>query len=150
MRKRPWTGDRETAKAEWLAAYAELGTVSDASRRIGIDRRTAYAWREADPEFADAWYELSEATTDGLEVEAVRLAMEGYTELRVIEAEDGSQRTERTQRRDPRILQWLLSTRRRGKYGQRSELELKGEVTTKRIVWGEDKHQMEPTEAGEE
>lgn len=150
MRKRPWSGDLEQAKADWLEAYAELGTVSGASLRVGIDRRTAYSWRERDPEFKDSWLELSEQVTDGLEKEAVRLALEGYVEVRTVEAEDGSQRTERTLRRDPRILQWLLSTRRRGKYGQRSEVEVKGDIVTKRIIWGEDKDQIEPQEAGEE
>jgi single-stranded DNA-binding protein len=150
MRKRPFQGDREAAKAEWLAAYAELGTVSDASHRVGIDRRTAYVWRDADEDFASAWHALSEQVTDGLEKEAVRLAMEGYVEVRTIEQEDGTERTERTLRRDPRILQWLLSTRRRGKYGQRSEVELKGEVVTKRIIWGEDSRKMNTPEAGEE
>ena len=59
-------------KARFLVALLNRpsGTppnIGRAARIAGIDRKTAYNWREADPKFAAAWEEAKEAALDDLE-----------------------------------------------------------------------------------
>lgn len=46
---------RHPKKAAFLAAYAELGTVTHAAVRADIDRKTHNVWIRADPEYAAAF-----------------------------------------------------------------------------------------------
>lgn len=65
-------------KRAFLAAFAELGSVTHTARAAGIRRETHYKWLHSDPEYARAFRE--EATpraADTLEAEAVRRAMQG-------------------------------------------------------------------------
>ena len=65
-------------KAEaFFAALAETANVTKACAAIAITRRTAYNWREADPEFAAGWDRAMKAAVLGLEDEAHRRAFEG-------------------------------------------------------------------------
>jgi hypothetical protein len=66
-------------------------------RHAAFDRRTAYAHRLADPEFAADWDDALEASIDDLEGEARRRAMEGVAEPvvsmgRVVEVVDDEAR----------------------------------------------------------
>lgn len=62
----------------FLAVLATAtGTVSKACRAIGIDRRTAYNWKEDDEEFSKAWDAAIEESIDALEGEARRRGFEG-------------------------------------------------------------------------
>lgn len=54
-------------KEAFLAILSETCNVSEAARAAGIGRRTAYNWRESDPEFAAAWTEAEETAVDALE-----------------------------------------------------------------------------------
>lgn len=54
-----------------------MGTPTKAARAIGIDRRTAYNWRNEDDEFRAAWDSAVAEGTDGIEEEATRRAVEG-------------------------------------------------------------------------
>lgn len=70
----------DLAKAIFIAALAEAMTITIAAEVAGIDRKTAYNWREKDEEFAQAWDAALEAGTDRLEQEAIRRASHGLEE----------------------------------------------------------------------
>lgn len=61
----------------FLAVLAAGGSPTKASLAIGIDRRTAYNWKEDDAEFSAAWDAARESGYDGLEDEARRRAVDG-------------------------------------------------------------------------
>lgn len=68
---------RAELKIAFVAALAvEHGNVTKAAERAGIGRSLAQQWRAGDPEFAAAWAEAVEASTDGIESELVRRAFE--------------------------------------------------------------------------
>lgn len=67
----------DRARETFLEVLAETCNVSEAARGAGIGRRTAYEWRETEPEFAAAWKDAEEAAADKLEREAWRRAVEG-------------------------------------------------------------------------
>lgn len=64
-------------KPKFLAALAASPNVSAAAGLAGITRRAVYAAREADPDFAAAWDEALEQSTDHLVGEAYRRAFLG-------------------------------------------------------------------------
>jgi hypothetical protein len=68
-RRRDW-------KPDWLAAFAEHGTVCKACEVAKVARSTAYEGR-TDEQFAEMWDEIEAATTDAMEREAYRRAVEG-------------------------------------------------------------------------
>ncbi len=73
--------DRTAKKKQaFLAALAETANVLKSSEIAKIARRTAYDWKSADSEFADAWERALDIGTDALEDEAVRRAVEGIDE----------------------------------------------------------------------
>jgi hypothetical protein len=68
-------------RERFLALLAETGYVDQASKAAGFPRRqTVYEWREADPDFAQAWDDALEAYTQALEAEADRRGMRGVPE----------------------------------------------------------------------
>ena len=67
-------------REKFLAALATGLSVSNACSSAGLARRTAYDWRDADPDFAKAWDHAIEDGTDALEDEARRRAFEGAEE----------------------------------------------------------------------
>lgn len=52
--------------------------VTEACKRTGLARSTVYRQRQADEEFALAWADIEERTTEAMEAEARRRGMEGY------------------------------------------------------------------------
>ncbi len=67
--------DRSAKKKQaFLAALAETANVLKSSEIARVARRTAYDWKAADSEFADAWERALDIGTDALEDEAVRRA----------------------------------------------------------------------------
>lgn len=64
------------AKAAFCDALREVGTVQHAAARLGINRRTAYAWREADAEFAANWDAAVEDSSDVLEESLYQRALD--------------------------------------------------------------------------
>lgn len=57
----------DRARAAFLRVLSESCNVSEAARAAKISRRSAYDWREADPEFAADWDEAEQIAADGLE-----------------------------------------------------------------------------------
>lgn len=63
-----------------LTAIRNTGVVSQAARQVGVSPVTVYARRKADPAFDTAVLEALEESTDVLEAEMVRRAVEGVDE----------------------------------------------------------------------
>lgn len=64
-------------KRHFLAAYAQAGMVTEACKVAGVGRSTAYRERQADEDFALAWADVEERSTEELEAEATRRAKDG-------------------------------------------------------------------------
>jgi hypothetical protein len=56
-------------------------TVTDAAKGIGIERQTAYAWRDNNAEFARAWASAVQARDEALELVARQRAKGGSDTL---------------------------------------------------------------------
>jgi len=67
---------RRNWKPIFLIAFKEHGTVTAACEKAAIGRATAYEAR-SDKEFAEAWDQIEAETTDAMEREAYRRAVEG-------------------------------------------------------------------------
>ena len=65
---------------EFLAALAATCNVTRACEAAGLGRRTAYQWRDADPEFAARWENARRIGAEALEDECMRRATEGVEE----------------------------------------------------------------------
>lgn len=70
----------DLAKVVFLSALADAATIGEAAIEAGINRVTAYRWKETDEEFAVAWDDALEAGTEKLETAAIRRAVEGVEE----------------------------------------------------------------------
>lgn len=68
---------KKTGRERFLEAIARTGNVKAACEAAKIGRRTAYDWRGADPEFAEAWDAAMEEAVDMLEAEGWRRAAKG-------------------------------------------------------------------------
>lgn len=101
-------------KAAFLAALRERGSVMHAAESAGIGRRTAYDWRDADPEFAAAWEDALEDSTERLEESMFERAMKGDTTAAI----------------------FLLKGRRPEVYRERMQFEHQGRVGLEIIVDG--------------
>jgi hypothetical protein len=85
------------SRALFLEHLAKTANVSASARAAGFDRSTAYAHRQADPEFAAQWDDALEQSLDDLEGEARRRAYEGVAEpvvsmgrvVEVVDADSG-------------------------------------------------------------
>ena len=73
-------GAHKVWQKAFLTILAECGNVSEACKAAGIDTKTAYKRRKADPEFAEAWQSALDTAADVLEREAWRRAHEGVDE----------------------------------------------------------------------
>jgi len=73
--------DRARARETFLEELRQTCNVSHAARCAGIGRRTAYDWRDADPEFAAAWDDAEQEGVDALELAARERAIEGSDKL---------------------------------------------------------------------
>ena len=112
-------------KAEaFFAALAETANVTKACAAIAITRRTAYNWREADPEFAAGWDRAMKAAVLGLEDEAHRRAFEGLDKPVFYQgSECGAVRED-----SATLAIFLLKAHTPEKYRENSKVELSGSL----------------------
>lgn len=66
-------------KKAFLAAYAEVGNITQAAEIVGVTRQAHYLWMK-DPEYAEAFAQAEQQACDRLEQEARRRAVEGVEE----------------------------------------------------------------------
>lgn len=120
--------NHRTAEKDWapdfLDALEEHVTVSAACKAIGIGRRTAYDRRQRDEEFALAWHDVEEATTQRMEREAFRRAVEG-TEKPVYQ---GKELVGTVREFSDTLLIFMLKSRRPEKYRDNMRVEHAGKV----------------------
>jgi hypothetical protein len=64
-------------KPAFLAAYAELGNITQAAEVVGMSRTMHYMWLEDDPAYQAAFKAANEQACDRLRQEARRRAVEG-------------------------------------------------------------------------
>jgi hypothetical protein len=64
-------------KRAFLAAYSRCGSLSRAAKRAGVDRRTHYNWKRADPDYREAFLQATIEAGDSLEDKLMDLAHEG-------------------------------------------------------------------------
>lgn len=64
----------------WLEAYSQLGTITGASKAVGISRETVYAHRAANPSFASAMRSANLIARDISEEEFSNRALNGWQE----------------------------------------------------------------------
>lgn len=130
--RHPHDGDGSDARARderwsrdgFLAAFEETGMVSRACEIVGIARQTAYAERQRNEDFAVAWADVEERTTETMEREAYRRAVEGITEP-VVSA--GKHVTD-VQSYSDRLLEFMLKARRPERYRDRVDVNHSGKV----------------------
>lgn len=102
----PSTPKKGDWKPAFLDAFAQSGMVSEACRSVGIDRSTAYKTRQRDEAFALAWADVEERSTEELEREAKRRAVDGSDTLMI----------------------FLLKARRPEKYRENVKIEHAGSI----------------------
>jgi hypothetical protein len=73
----PHLNNRRDWAPAFLAALAASPNVSAAASAAGIDRKTAYNRQKSDPDFAVAWDDALDQSTDNLVGEAYRRATRG-------------------------------------------------------------------------
>lgn len=116
--------DERWSRDEWLKAFAETGMVSKACEAIGICRNTAYQERQRNEDFALAWHDIEERTTEVMEREAYRRAVEGVTEPVV----SAGQYVTDVQKFSDRLLEFMLKSRRPERYRDRVSVDHSGSV----------------------
>jgi hypothetical protein len=114
-RRDPETKAQQQAK--FLATLAETGNVRASSEAAGIDRKTAYEWREQDETFKALWKESIENAIDLLEQEAWRRGYEGVDKPIVYKGKVTSTYKEYSDR----MLEILLKAHRK-KFREKTEI----------------------------
>ena len=128
-------------KPAFLAALRDMPVVRHACEVVGINRSTAYDARNAHEDFAQAWDEAMETGIDKAEQAAFRRGVEGWHEPVIDKGRlayaykrnaDGSYEPVLDDKGQPvpltvrkhsnSLLQFVLKGRRRGTYGDKTEL----------------------------
>lgn len=100
LRVRAW-------KSKFIEALRADPNVSRACEVAGVSRTAAYAHREKDPEFRQAWDDADEAAIDAVEAAGLKMARAGTDQ-------------------SPALIKFFLTTRRRDKYQTVSRYEVTG------------------------
>lgn len=106
--------DSPAVRVAFLAVLASGGSPTKAAGAVGVDRRTAYRWKENDAEFAVMWDDAVEAGNDGLEDEARRRAVDGIDKPVTIAGE-----REVVKEYSDTLLTLMLKGRRRAVYSDK-------------------------------
>ena len=128
--ERPSSAATAEAKATFLKALAEGGSIAGAARACDRATRTVYEWRDRDPAFAEAWDEALQHAVALLEKEAWRRAMDGVEEPVV----SGGKILTTVRRYSDSLLKTLLAAHRPEKYAKPSagiavQMHTKGPAT---------------------
>lgn len=114
----------EKARLDWLTAFEKTGTVTHACREADVPRRTVYDWRHKHEDFALAWADIEEATTEAMEREAFRRAVEGVVEPLY----QGGKHMTDVRKYSDTLLIFMLKSRRPEKYRDNVKIEHTGTV----------------------
>lgn len=113
----------EDWRPKFLAALEEEITVIAACRAASVARSTVYEERRASEEFAAAWDEVEERSTQELEREAFRRAYEGWIEREEFFLKDDGEKvpTLTVRKFSDTLMIFLLKARRPAVYRERVE-----------------------------
>ena len=110
------------AKKRFVEALRIAANVTEACRAMNINRRTAYEWKKADPEFAAEWEEAISEAVENLEREAWKRAAEGWdVPITYQGVVTGQQKMY-----SDRLMELLLKAHRPEKYKDRTATEHSG------------------------
>lgn len=70
----------ENAKRAFIASLMKCRNVSKACLAAGISRQGAYAWRDRDPDFSNAWNDAWDSHLDAVEEAVFQRGVEGWDE----------------------------------------------------------------------
>jgi len=124
----------------FLEALALSANVTQSARVAKLDRNTAYDWRAADKEFAEAWDRAVELGTDALEDEAVRRGMAGVKKPIF----QGGKLVGHVNEFSDTLLIFMLKARRPMVFRDRADLNVTGHLTLEQLVAGAAKKPEEP------
>lgn len=115
---------RTPRKREQFLAELALheGDVSASCAAVGVGRRSMYDWREDDQDFAAAWDDVVEASTEKLEREAYRRAHDGVEEPVFYQGEVCGH----VMKKSDTLMMFILKGRKPEKYRDNSKVELGG------------------------
>lgn len=108
----------------FLEALEDTGMVTEACRRAGVGRTTAYVHRQHDEDFALAWHEVEERAIERMEREAYRRAVEGVEKPLV----SGGQLVTTCTEYSDGLMTTLLKAHRPEKYRDNYKIEHSGKV----------------------
>lgn len=111
-------------RAEFLKQFELTGMVSEAAELTGVSRQTVYMERQRNEDFALAWADVEERSTERMEAEAYRRAVEGVTTPMV----SAGQHVTDVQTYSDRLLEFMLKARRPEKYRERVDVNHSGSV----------------------
>lgn len=118
------------SRARVIREFQKTGRIDLATTAAGVDRSCHYRWLRTDKAYAQAFETARKPVGDMLEDEAIRRAVEGVDEPRLIGKEVVMVRTY-----SDRLLELLLKSRRREVFGDKTAVEISGPdggpVTTK-------------------
>ena len=114
----------------FLKELAQESSVSRAAKSVGTGRSTVYQWRENDVNFAKRWDEAIEDGTDRMEDEAVRRGVEGVEKPVYYKGEVVGH----LQEYSDLLLDKQLRARRKGKYSDRTEQVLSGQIRVVEVL----------------
>lgn len=124
-------------KSPFLTEFAKTGNVKLACGSAGVDRSTPYAARKADAAFAAAWDEAAEDSSDLLEEEARRRAVEGTEKPLLYQGEV----VQTVREYSDTLLIFLLKARRPERF--RENLHVQGEFKPLEVRLSFDPHSSE-------
>lgn len=119
-RARPERWNRE----HWLDLFEWTGMVTGACEMLGISRQTAYTERQRNEDFALAWADVEERSTERMEAEAYRRAVVGVTTPMV----SAGKHVTDVQNYSDRLLEFMLKARRPDKYRDRVDVNHAGSI----------------------
>lgn len=108
----------------FLDAFRSTGMVTAACEAAGVSRSAAYEARQRDEDFALAWHDVEEETTEAMEREAYRRGVEGV-ERPVYQ---GGKRVGKVREYSDTLLIFMLKARRPEKYRERYDVNHSGRV----------------------
>lgn len=109
----------------FLAALCDGLSVTAACAQAGIGRRSAYDWRDGDPDFKGAWDAAVEEGTDRLEDEGYRRARDGTNKP----VYQGGKRVGEVREYSDTLMIFFLKGRRPEKFKERVSNEHSGSLT---------------------
>lgn len=108
----------------FLDAFEDTGLVHKACELAGIGRATAYRHKQSHEDFALAWHDIEEKTTDAMEREAYRRGAQGMDKPIFYKGEQVATVREYSDT----LLMFMLKSRKPEKYREQYDLRHSGKI----------------------